>query len=193
MTYKGVQQTEAINITVNEKALTKKEKEKLLQGYIADLEKLILGDNEDLFHISKPLNLIDYDSNKGVSILWTSDHPEIIDEEGNVDILKAEEKQNVGLQAELTLDDVTIPVSFKLKIDTEPAVEAYSQSMNRRLMKKIKQLKGDSSSDEIKLPEALEDGVEVHWFVGKSGNGGLLFLLFLIAVLIVYFKKIRSD
>ena len=189
MSYKGYEQTKSVNLRVKEKLLNEEEKREILHTYKDDLGRKILADNQDFLHVCKPLNLIDYESDQGISIVWTSDHPEILDKEGNVDLLEAKDRQEILLKAELTLDDVLITEYFRLQIDKAVSKEAYGQSINRRLLETIDQLTESNSSEKIQLPDVLEDGVEVQWYVGKTGNTALLIILFLFTILIVYFKR----
>lgn len=189
MNYKGYELTKAINLQVKEKSLTENEKQKKLQDFKKKLGQLILGENKDLQHISKPLNLIEQDIDSGITVSWKADQPEIIDEKGFVDLLEAKDKQAVTLEAEITLDDITVNEKYHLKIDTDVSQEDYSQSMDRTLGEIIEQMSENSSSSHMRLPEELSSGIQVKWFVGKSDNGVLIVLIFMIAILIVYFKR----
>jgi len=189
MRYKNYELTKYITIKVKQKRLSGKEKLELLQNYKKGLGNLILGENKDLDHINKTLNLLERDPNLGITINWTSDHPELISEKGEVDLINAKDKQKVELYADLTLDDVTVNKAYRLTIDTDAAVEDYERSMTDRLISSLEKYTEAGYSASIHLPTELDDGIKVRWFSSKESNMAFLMILFLFAVLIVYFKR----
>ena len=106
MKYKEYELMKDITIKVKQKKLTEEEKLQLLQDFEARLGALILGENKDMNHISKPLCLVDRDPDSGITVHWTSNHPEQINEKGDVNLILADEMHTIELRADLTLDDV---------------------------------------------------------------------------------------
>ncbi|HYE69563.1 MAG TPA: hypothetical protein VEA58_13180 [Anaerovoracaceae bacterium] len=189
MRYKNYELTKYITIKVKQKSLSGKEKLELLQNYKLGLRNLILGENKDLDHINKPLNLISRDPDLGITVNWTSDHPELISEKGEVDLIEAKDKQMVKLSADLTLDDFTVNEVYRLKIDTDAKEEDYERSMTGRLIKSLEKYAGTGYSTNIELQSDLGDGMNVQWLTGKESNIAFITILFLFTVLIVYFKR----
>lgn len=187
--YKDVTMVKEITVKVRQKTLTEQEKQKLLLSFKARLGQSMLGENEDLEHISKPLNLTDHDPATGITVNWTSSDPELISEKGEVDLIGVKDHQEVVLQSEMTLDDVTEIEVYRLKLDPKAASEdAYRRSMVFRLQETLRQSKADASPV-MTLPGELPDGIEVTWFTGKKNHTVLLVFVFLLAVTTVYFKR----
>jgi len=189
MRYQNYELTKYITLKVKEKTLSEKEKLDLIRIYIIELGKLMLGENKDLDHINKPLNLIGRDPDSGITVNWTSDQPELISEKGEVNLINAKDKQKVELYADLTLDDVTVNEVYRLIIDTDATEEDYERSMTGKLIDSLEKYTDAGYSNHIDLPAELGDGINVRWFTGEESNMGLLLILFLFAVLIVYFKR----
>lgn len=187
--YKDFEWNKDITLKVNGKGLIASEKKKVLQTFEKELRELILGENVDFDHISKPLNLIDRDMNTGINVLWLSDQPEIINKRGEIDLLRAERFQKIQLHAKLELDGVAMSESYLLRIDTNASLEDYKLSVNRRLMETMNLLREGKDSTYLNLPDALEEGIEIRWVAGRKNNAIVLFLIFLVSVLIVYFKR----
>ena len=186
--YKNYEVTKEINLKVQQRTLSQNEKRKLLQTFSNQLDQLILGENIDLKHIQKPLNLMEQDPKTGITIQWESDHPEIINDKDKVDLLKSKDNQRVGLKAEMTLDDITISKTIALHLDRNAAKGDYIRNLEQRLDVVVEQLSESKSSHNIQLPGDLESGIEVRWFIGRN-DYHLLFLLFILVILIVYFKR----
>lgn len=189
MKYKDYELTKDITIRVRPKELDKTEKLALLRDYKTKLEDLILGENKDLEHISKPLDLIERDMASGITINWHSGRPELISETGKVDLIGAKDGQTVELLAELTLDEVSDSHVIRLRFAAEAAEEDYIRSMAGRLDESIARLMKTGGSADVSLPAELGEGVEVGWFTDKDNNGILIAAAFLITVLIAYLKR----
>ena len=187
--YKDYRVSKRITIDVKQKELSLNEKQKLLGNYSGRLADLILGDNKDLSHINKKLNLVERDPATGITINWISDRPELIDENGNVNLIGAGKSQYVRLRAELALDDAKITKTYKLKIDTNAGKEDYENSMLGRFRSSIDQLDESKDSEYMSLPGELDGGITLRWYTGQESNGLLLVFLFVFSVMIVYFKR----
>jgi hypothetical protein len=189
MDYKGVKLTEEIILRIGQKERTEGEKLVLLRNFRKSLGKMILGDNKDLDHINKPLVLMDRDPATGITVDWSSDHPELISESGEVNLLRAGETKAVELKADLTLDDKSLTGVYELIIDPEATEEDYQRSLALSLKENIAELTKNAFSDRIALPGELEAGVKVRWFSGKEEKSAVLMPAFLFMILIVYFRR----
>jgi hypothetical protein len=188
MEYKGYALTKKVTLKVSEKVLTEKEKREYLSHFKKKLGRMILGENQDLQHISRPMKLIDRDEKTGITVAWTSDHPEIIDEKGFLDLLEAKDKQKINLKAELTLDDITENHTFTVRVDTSASENDYSHSLEYRLSTILEQLSERGSSVDLRLPGKME-GLQLSWSAQSENNLILFFVIFLFLGLIIYFKR----
>ncbi len=189
MDYKGVVLTEEVLLRIGQKELSEGEKLELLRDFRKSLGKMILGENKDLDHISKPLILMDRDPATGITIDWTSDHPGLISESGEVNLLRAGETKAVKLKADLALDDASLAGAYELTVDPEATEEDYKRSLALSLKEQITELTKNSFSERIALPGELEEGVKVRWFSGKEEKSTFLVPVFLFMILIVYFRR----
>lgn len=189
MKFEGHELTRDVTIKVKQKTLTEREKLKLIKDYETRLEGLILGENADPNHISKPLKLPERDDATGITVNWTSGDPELISESGEVDLIGADKSQAVALHAELALDDVSDTRVYTLKLDPDAAAEDYKRSMTDRLKESIAGFNEKADSSDIRLPDSLGDGVKVAWFTGKEDGGTIFALIAVMMLLIVYMKR----
>ncbi|HHU17714.1 MAG TPA: hypothetical protein GXZ70_05780 [Clostridiales bacterium] len=178
-----------LNLKVKHKEATKKEKVKLLQNYGKSLENSILGKNESLKEITGPLNLISRDHATGITIVWTSDTPEVVNNKGEVDLLKAEVDQCVELQALMTIDDISITKKFQLNISRNASSEEYEKSLEKRLQSVVNKITADNVGTYIALPSKIGDSIQVRWFNKSEDNTTLLVIVFILGFLIIYFKR----
>lgn len=179
----------SMTIRVSQKEPDEKEKRELINSYMAWLEEMILGENEDPDHISRSLNLVDQDTATGITVNWISDHPELINEKGEVDLIGAKDGQAVELRAELALDDVSVTKVYRFRLDTNAVKEDYEKSMAGRLDESIVRSAAAADSPDMALPRELGDGVRVRWYAGKEDGGPFLAFIFFFALIIVYLKR----
>lgn len=189
ISYKNYEFIKNLIIKVKHKEATKKEKMEMLKNYGENLEKSILGKNNSLNEITGPLNLISRDHITGITIVWKSDTPEVVDNKGVVDLLMAEDGQCVELQALMSLDDINITKTFMLKINTNVSTEEYEKSIEKRLQSVVNNLTADNYGTYITLPSKLGDSIQVRWFNKSGDNTILLIIVFILGFLIVYFKR----
>lgn len=187
--YSGYEWNDDLTLRVKQKALDKDEKLALLYDYGEHLRKIMLGENKDPQHISKPLNLVERDMSTGITVNWTSDAQEIISETGEVNLIGAAEPETVTLSAELVYEDAVVTEQYILMIDLDAGEEAYRENMAERLKDRVSELLRSNDSDSLKLPEELGDGMEVQWFIRKENNSPILIAAFLMIFLITFFKR----
>ncbi len=187
--YEDYSITKDVIIKAAARELNKTEKEKQLRSYQNKLETIILGQNKDLKHVSAPLNLIDGDEETGIAINWTSENPQLITENGEVNLIAAEDNQQVELMAELNLDDVSLTVDYQIKLDTNASKEDYQQNLSRTLEGTLEKINEPDTSMNIALPQQLDHGVRIKWLNGRDNNIILIIFSFLFAILIVFLKR----
>jgi hypothetical protein len=188
--YRNVEMISKINLKVQQRELTKEEKVKRLEAYGKKLKKIMLGENQDLFEINKPLNLIRQDRDQGISIHWTSSRPDLIDESGELDLTQVSGSEEVILTANMSYEDVSEAVDYTVTISGKNAEkEDILASISGRLNDELKKITAISYSQKLDLPEDLGNGIEVRWFEARETNKSILFPILLISLLVVYFKR----
>ena len=83
-TVEGVDEDIPIQIRVDEQGYTKEEAEKILTDEAEKLEKRILGENQDLEHVTSDLNLLTSLPDYPVSVQWTLDDYQYISIDGSL-------------------------------------------------------------------------------------------------------------
>ena len=189
MSYRDYELTRDLIIKVKQKEATEEEKRELLENYGENLEKIIPGENKSLKKITGPLNLTDRDPDTGITVVWKSDAPEIINEKGEVDLLRAEDRHKIELQALMTLDGITVTKTFQLEIDTNASGEDYEQSLNHSLQDAVNKASDDNTGRYLTLPGELDGGIRIRWFRGGKDDMTPLLLIFIIGMLTIYFKR----
>lgn len=189
MSYKNYEIVRDIAIKVKQSEATEEEKREILEIYSKNLENIILGNNEDLKKISGSLNLPDWDMNTGISIVWNSSSPDIINHKGEVDLINAENNNNIELQAIMTLDDISIIKTFNLIMDRDASEADYKQTLHNRLKDTVEQVSDRNKGRFLSLPKELDGGIEIGWFSGEKTDIKLPFLFLFIGILIVYYNR----
>lgn len=154
------------------------------QGFLC-LEQALPGENPSLDQITQNLKLLTVIPGSGLSVSWSSDDHELLEENGTVkneDITKA---QQVRLLLELSYGEQTESREYELTI--LPAVLTGEEEQKRQLRMELEQLLQESRYErEVYLPPAIQ-GVELReagsaasriWIILPVGFGmiGLLWL-----------------
>jgi hypothetical protein len=189
MRYRDVVLTKDITLTLRQKKLTEREKLAKLRDFKKSLGNRILGENKDLDHVTKQLNLMDRDPETGITVDWTSGDPELVSETGEVNLIRAGSGKDVGLKADMALDDAAITAVYRLKIDPEATEEDYVRSLEMELKAALDDLRGDAYTEKIILPGKLDESIEVQWSSRIEEDSAFLLPLFLLVMLVVYFKR----
>lgn len=190
--YNGIETIKSMDLNIRERALSPEEKQQVLGEFVKELPNKVLGENLDINHISKPLNLIDYDDKTGISILWSSSHPEVINEKGEVDLIEAGGKTTVILSAQLTLDHLVEETTILVIVNPDGNEEYngdYILSMEMHLKEAIEKLLQPNTAMYVELPGSLPKGMNVIWQQRKEESIGFIVILYGIVLLILYGKR----
>lgn len=179
-----------VGLTLNPRMLTEAQKKKYLKKTAASLNKKILGNNTDLLHIEEDLHLPS--SENGVQIQWYSDCPEVLDENGKLYLLAAENGQKVNLTAVLTMDELTEQADIPITVCFPEEKDLWQEALKRELEETLEHAKESGSTEnDLLLPRETKNGIPINW---KRSGGGRFFpilVLFLAALVAVYGKRYR--
>lgn len=187
--YQNYRIHENFKIAVKAEKMDERQKQEVLEEYKKRLGKLILGGNTDLNHVSKPLNLIQRDAVSGITISWTSDHPDIISEKGVVDLMEAEASGEVVLQAKLLLDDAASIGIYSIRIDPAAEKKDIERSISEKLKRKVEMAASEDDNNVLLLPADLGSDSEIRWIAANQSNLSFYIFLLLLIALINYFKR----
>lgn len=196
--YEGISITEkATSLLIQEKELTYEEKLERIEACKKRLPELILGENTNLEKISFPLNLPELDVETGVSLEWSCDNPELVDEKGNINVIEGKTNPSAELSAKLVFMELEDQWSKEICISGEISREQIEEALFRTLENQVERLSEESSGSVLVLPEKDENGVKFQWKSTSSFHSGLYFLVALVGCLMIYSnekqRKIRRQ
>lgn len=175
-------------MNVEAKRYTYEEADALFEKALEELERTVLGENENLDNVSMDLDLAEELEGYPFEIHWKVDNYEVMGQEGN---LKEENIPEEGSPVMLTATFSYGEYDWQqvLYANVMPRV----LSPGEKAVKELKELlsKADSESrtkEAIPLPESYE-GREITWSEKKTDNSLLLLLLTLIGGVASYVLK----
>ena len=148
-----------IEVTVEEKKYSRREAEKLMQETAEALDGEILGDNQSVDEIRKPMHLPEHVGDSPVGISWITDHPQILDWEGTLGEEIPQEGVFVTIQGELSLGE------------------------SRQLYEGIEKENQGEDTGRLYLPGKVE-GKKVRWMRSSSHTGLWVSLLAVLSAVL---------
>ena len=167
-----------ITLHLHPKTLTEEESDELVGDAEENLKTGILGENQDLGHVTQNLNLYTETADGLVSLAWHSSAPDIIDAAGtvNTDRLLAGEEKEVRLSAQIRAGNITRIA----KIDTVVCAPQRSEEeeWQAEVRKAVDTAEEDSRTEgEMQLPqEAGGQGVTFVMGEGTKRPWGILII-----------------
>jgi len=184
----GVRVEEESTIVVKSRGLTDAERKSILEKFTESLPIIILGENENLECVFSDLNLMTEDEETGISLHWESDNPEVLSEDGSVNVTCLDgDEEVVHLTADMSLGSVTAETKIEVYV-IDDAVQ-YETGLKRQISEAVDALNASDEGREIKLPASLGKGIEIRWETASKGNGVLIFFLTIMGFLLVYAMK----
>ena len=169
-------QEEQVEIRVPEQKLPSAEARRLLEEKASELDTVIRGKNESLQHVEWNLELPDSFEDPPVSLIWSSDRPDVLNWNGIIGTAAEKTGSEVTLRANLTLEDEVLEFSRKLTVFPSKETSAWKQ----RLQEKGNAENEAQPGDTYRLPTEL-DGKTLTWYQESGGAGQKLCLLILAA------------
>lgn len=185
-------EVESLNVLIRERALDSAELDEVYRAAELELEKVMLGDNENFESVSGQLELADKLDNYNMSIRWYAEDWNIIDYTGQVYQTSAEQKTHIT--AVLKYEGRTMQADEGREYVYEVNVLPYTESRLRRLELEnlIAGAEEEHPGDEmVMLPEKYKEK-KVLYRIKKDNGYSLLLLMIPIIVLLLAVKK-RSD
>lgn len=178
MEYRHKQDT--VTLPVEAVHYTESEIEELFERSYEEVKTVMLGENEDQEHVTKPLNLIrEYE---GIAIYWDVQDPDTVDYNGQI---KKELQEGEGLvcnlYASFSLDDVTRIYTYPVRICGATLNE---QEYLLACIKDAVEQENDIHEREVKLPEEIE-GYAIRFFRDKGGTGAAFLILAILAAVMI--------
>lgn len=180
-----------VELTVDPMELTEEEKKRRLDEFEQRLGSLILGENESLDNVTKDLDLISEDPDTGITLLWSSSDPGLVDERGRV-FPTGNPGKEVRLEAVLELDGETRQWSAAVIQNCVPDAENLQRTLETDLSAVNREINENNTKRYADLPDRLESGIPVRWKAPSDHRFILAGSLTILAAVFLYRKK-KSD
>ena len=174
-----------MRIQIEEKKLTKKQKQEYLEKARKELDRIILGENTSLESVSQPLYLPETLQEGAVEASYFFSDYEIFDTEGNL-IGSLEEPVMVELTAELTCQEENCLYSFY--VQAVPEEKSEQESFAEKLEKLLALENEKENTDYLELPEELE-GRKIIWKEQREHRSLLIALLGVAGAAVIIFSE----
>lgn len=179
--YQGQAFKRKLELLVRPAELSLREQEAKLDSLAAELPRLILGKNQSLDSVSRPLNLMGKDEATGAQIRWRSSHPSLVGDDGTVNAFSVKGPETVALAARLRLGEAEREVNVKVTVappkEAGPVKEGLARKLDRAVREAEKER--DDGSSKIHLPARLGPDIKVRWTKRRnSGTAEAAALLF---------------
>ncbi|MBR2736031.1 MAG: type II secretion system F family protein [Firmicutes bacterium] len=152
--------------------------------------------------VNGDLELPERDRDTGIEMRWSSSDPEVLSEEGRLDVfLLEEESEMITLSVILTLESISQESSFDVFVSDTP--EAYDISLQNQIRSIVEETGDRSEGKTVVLPEESGDGIRLEWSRREESYAALVLMTGLILFFCIYAgrydrarkkaKKYRED
>lgn len=181
-----------LHVSIGERAYTEEEAEKLFDSIREQLNSEVLGENRSLQEVRSSLKLPGYLDEYGIRIRWSSDEPELIDNQGNLyNEEVSEEGETVWLKA--VMSDGERERIFDIPIVVYPPELNPEQTLLRDLRQLIeKEDESQRMSDVLKLPDEYR-GRKLSYRWGTKDQAILFPLMGFFMAFLYSFKDKQEE
>lgn len=153
---------ESVNITVSGRAYDSGELEEKFKEAAENLEKIILGDNENTDEVRTDLNLVTEIPDTGISVTWELDNYDVMDIRGGLRQENlTEEGTLVKLTALLRYEEETASHEFYVRV--YPPRLSESEKILQEISEEVRQMDEETrTQDYLPLPGRV-NGIEIQW------------------------------
>ncbi|MBE6020579.1 MAG: type II secretion system F family protein [Clostridiales bacterium] len=191
--YKGKAVKKNVELNISPAELSYDEKLERLVECKKDLPNIILSGNTSLEHITQDMDLITFHEATGVSVMWDTGSPELINKDGEV--FPGEEKDNgyVLLTALLSIEGEETEFKCNVKHALKLSEENYEKLADGRIAELDDILNEDLIDTEVDLPATLGSNVSVIWRERKDHKGSIVILLIVISLMLIKSLEAGRD
>ncbi|MGI6751039.1 MAG: hypothetical protein ACOX4U_00230 [Anaerovoracaceae bacterium] len=193
--HRDIKLKERVALKIPSRELTEEEAELYILQYIDQLPQKILGRNKDLNSISEDLELPVVDGD--IQLEWHSGNPDLIDERGQLNLLKAGDGEEIMLTVFITFKNLREEAGIPVRIQLPEKEDSYRGALVKEIRGVIGELQQKGSVEgKMVLPQRLPSGARVSWVRDEGGKFPIsIFLLPLLFFLIYkdrYYKINRQ-
>lgn len=181
------QETQEISIILNPVEYPSEELEKQFQQGFAYLEQEMLGENPEQDQIQENLRLLTTIPDSGLSVSWSSDDYELLEENGTVKNEELTKPQQVRLLLELSYGEQAESREYTLTI--QPKVLTAKEEQKRRLRLELENILQESRYEkEVYLPSVVQ-GVELKEAGNTISRGWIVLLMGMGVIVLLVFRQ----
>ncbi|MFI3212921.1 MAG: type II secretion system F family protein [Eubacteriales bacterium] len=179
---------EEVEIIVGEQILTDTQIEDLYQQVSNELDKIILGENENLENITKPLNLMTQIPEMPFIIAWSSSDYTLLETDGSLGNREPEEAgELVRLTATITYQEFMRELQFF--VIRKPPILTKAEQVMVDIKTAIEEQEEKTKEKEyLELPTTVGDYVLV-WKEDRSSDLGIIIGFTIMAMIAVFWAK----
>jgi hypothetical protein len=187
--YDGAEFRKDVILSIQSKALSTEAMSEKLEEVKTRLPKLILGSNKSLNKLSGNLNLIEYDAETGIGILWESDMPELISDRGEINFIEGKGGETVVLTANLRMGDLSERASYRVILGKPSDSQALVRDISKSLDAVVDGINKSRDGKAVTLPKKTESGIALKW--AKTADHSILLVLpiLFICAFLVYRQR----
>ena len=171
-----------IDVTVKERIYSKEQTKELFERLSPELEKIILGENESLDHVTSDLNIVSRVEGYPFTLRWESRDYAVIHEDGTI---VKDEVSDMGTDAQLicilTYEDNSFEKSFMIRIYPEKI--SPLQEEKNSIIASIQKNQEETKTDEyLTLPKEVGEK-QITWKEAEKPTTAIMAILSLITVI----------
>lgn len=180
------EEVQQLEITVQERRYTEKEKEQLLEAAVEELEEKLIGDNETLDEVREDLVFPESFVNGAVTASWVTIPYGVIDENGMIVNVEQEDGVLVEIQATLLCGETEWVHSVYANVF--PRILSAEESLKEEIMQTVERADAKESYEEaLKLPEEIE-GKKLIWKYPQENPFFTVLAFALLISVLIYFE-----
>lgn len=185
------EETEQLEIVLQERSYTTKERRDLLKTAMKELETTILGENTSVDEVRDRIVLPEKAADGEVRIWWMMKPSGLVDENGYITEDLPEEGELLQLQAELSCGSER--GIFSCALHLLPPIYSPEEALSRAIQKSVKEADQESAEQSVlTLPKEI-DGRSVTWSEPETSVLETGFGIALVAALAVWVMKSREQ
>lgn len=180
----------SITVEVPGREYAKDEIQEWLNRAETGLEQMMLGENQSLDRVEKPLNLVQAFDEFPVSVSWISSNPSVLDWEGVPGDELSEAGTKVTLYVTLTCQDESR--------ECEKTVTVYPQrregeaAWEQEVYQTLEHVNADRSGGQFYLPQKIGEE-SVRWRKDTARAGGVILIVSLVLSAVWFFGRQQEE
>ncbi|MDR3225941.1 MAG: type II secretion system F family protein [Clostridiales Family XIII bacterium] len=178
-----------VSVAVQPEKPTPEETAAALEDLKQRLPRTVLGENKSLDGVTTDLVLNGEDAKTGAVISWRSDRPEIITDDGRVNLIEGKPGEAVSLDADITLGEATDELVLKAVMGDPGAAHDYARDLEDSVTRLVSDISGSSDGASVTLPDATESGIEMVW--NRPREMGALTAVFVLPFIGIFVYRSR--